>query len=166
MSLNARSLALLQMVNAGLAAKVRQLSEMMELAGHPIQVIQGLRSWAQQQALYAKGRTAPGSIVTNAPAGHSWHEFGMAVDVCPESLLTTPGWEPDSPIWPDLGAKGKSLGLYWGGDFVHNPDRPHFQLTGTLPISPDDETRQIFMDAGMVGVWQQAGLPTGEDQNV
>lgn len=166
MPLNSRSIALLQLVNPELSSKAHQLAEMMELAGQPIQVVQGLRSWAQQAALYAKGRTQPGDIVTNAPAGHSWHEFGMAIDVCPESLLTTPGWEPNSPIWPDLGSKGKSLGLMWGGDFIHIPDRPHFQLTGSFPVSPNDEARSLFMEAGMAGVWQQAGLPTGEEKDV
>lgn len=163
MPLNARSLALLQLVNPDLSAKITQLAEMMELAGEPIQVVQGLRSWAQQAALYAKGRTQSGDIVTNAPAGHSWHEFGMACDVCPESLLSLPNWSPGSPVWNDLGAKGKSLGLYWGGDFVHIPDRPHFQLNGTFPVSPNDEARQTFIDGGMVAVWKDAGLNTGEE---
>lgn len=158
MPLNARSLQLLTAIHPALAKKAEQLAEMMELAGHPIQIVQGLRSWVQQADLYAQGRTKPGPIVTKAPPGHSWHEFGLAIDIVPQELLTTPGWEPDSPIWPDLGAKGKSLGLFWGGDFQSIPDRPHFQLTGSWPESPTDETRQTFLDGGMVAVWQQGGL--------
>lgn len=149
----------LSLINPKLADRIRYLDEMYQLAhpGDSLRVEQGLRSWAQQAKIYAQGRTEPGEIVTNAPPGHSWHEFGMACDVCPVSLLPIPNWSPDSPLWPDLGTKGKSLGLYWGGDFTH-PDRPHFQLTGVFPVSPDDEVRQIFMDQGMEAVWQEAGL--------
>lgn len=149
--------ALLSLVNPLLADKIRLLAEMMDLTGEPIRVEQGLRSWSKQAEIYAQGRTAPGEIVTNAPPGHSWHEFGLAVDVCPLSLLPTVNWTPESPIWTDMGSKGKSLGLFWGGDFSH-PDRPHFQLTGTFPVSPDDETRQVFKDGGMLSVWEEAGL--------
>jgi peptidoglycan L-alanyl-D-glutamate endopeptidase CwlK len=163
MPLNTKSLALLQLVNPELSDKIKQLAEMMDLAGEPIQVVQGLRSYAQQAALYAQGRTQPGNIVTDSPPGHSWHEFGLAADVCPESLLATPNWSPSSPIWKDLGNKGKSLGLFWGGDFTHIHDQPHFQLNGTFPLSPNDEARQTFMQAGMTSVWKEAGLSTGEE---
>jgi hypothetical protein len=57
-----------------------------------------------------------------------------------------------------MGSIGKSLGLFWGGDFQHNPDEPHFQLTGKFPVSPNDEVRQIFLQAGMSAVWREAGL--------
>lgn len=40
----------------------------------------GFRSAEVQGRLYAQGRTTPGPIVTNAPPGHSPHEFGLAVD--------------------------------------------------------------------------------------
>lgn len=143
-----------------LAAKIRTLAEMMEVgSSEPIEVVQAFRSWGQQQKEWAQGRTAPGPIVTNAPPGHSWHEFGMAVDVCPVSLTSTPNWSPESPIWINLANKGKSLGLFWGGDFIHcQPDQPHFQLTGKFPVSPNDEVRQIFLNAGMVELWAEAGL--------
>ena len=41
------------------------------------------RDFESQTALYAQGRTAPGKIVTNAPAGSSFHNYRCAVDVVP-----------------------------------------------------------------------------------
>lgn len=40
-----------------------------------------LRTEAEQNALYAQGRTTPGKIVTNAKAFESYHNYGLAVDI-------------------------------------------------------------------------------------
>ena len=57
------------------------------------EVTQGLRTYAEQDALYAQGRTVPGEIVTNAAAGYSWHNFGNAVDLVPEDItIGQPDW--------------------------------------------------------------------------
>ncbi|WP_309244896.1 M15 family metallopeptidase [Bacillus sp. WMMC1349] len=45
-----------------------------------VQMTSGYRSFAEQNKLYAKGRTASGKIVTNAKAGQSNHNYGLAVD--------------------------------------------------------------------------------------
>ena len=41
-----------------------------------------LRTDEEQDAFYAQGRTTPGIIVTNAQAGESYHNYGLAVDIC------------------------------------------------------------------------------------
>lgn len=46
-------------------------------------IVQGLRTYEEQNKLYAKGRTASGSIVTKAKGGQSNHNFGVAIDVFP-----------------------------------------------------------------------------------
>jgi hypothetical protein len=147
-------------VNSRLADLIRQMDTQYQSmhTGDYLTVQQGLRSYSQQQAIYAQGRTTPGSIVTNAPPGHSWHEFGLAVDVCPESLLSVSGWGASDPKWTEIAVIGRGLGLYAGADFSH-PDRPHFQLTGSLPVSPDDATRNTYANGGLFAVWQAAGLP-------
>ena len=156
--MDAGSEGMLELVAPSLAAKIRQVAEMMELASEPVRTIAGFRAWMAQERLWAQGRTQAGPIVTDARPGASWHEFGMAVDLGIIRLLGEPGWAPDDPAWQKLGNVGKTVGLFWGGDFVHNPDRPHFQLTGRFPISPDDEVRQIFLTQGVSAVWQSAGL--------
>ena len=45
-----------------------------------VRITQGLRTIAEQDALYAKGRTTPGKKVTNAKGGQSVHNYGFAVD--------------------------------------------------------------------------------------
>jgi|SRR5208283_4803762 len=146
----------LQLVCPALAEKIHRLAEMVADAGIVFRVTQGLRSWAEQDALYQQGRTVPGEIVTEAPAGASWHEFGLAVDLVPMDPL--PDWNLAHPVWAKLVAAGESLGLYSGSQFSHIKDEPHFQLTGRFPVSPDDEVRQIFLDQGMSTVWSEAGL--------
>lgn len=155
----------LDLINPIFADKFRTLAEMMELIGYPIKLVQGLRSWSEQQKLWLIGRNEDGTvmdekaIVTKAPPGHSWHEYGMAGDGVPLALINKPGWDPESSIWPIYGAKAESLGLTWGGRW-HRPDRPHVQLTGDFPVSPTDEVRHIFREVGMAGVWTEAGLQT------
>lgn len=41
-----------------------------------------LRTYKEQDDLYAIGRTKPGKIVTNAKGGESFHNFGLALDFC------------------------------------------------------------------------------------
>lgn len=157
--MNASSESKLVIIHPKLAAKIRQLDEMfqLEFAADPLAVIQGFRNYQDQAKLYAKGRTTPGEIVTNAPPGHSWHEFGLAVDVCPQSLLDQAGWAPDSPMWARIAAMGESLGLV-SGSCWHNPDRPHLQLTGKFGVSPNDQVRTLFLHGGMQAVWDAAEL--------
>lgn len=93
--------------------------------GIEIKVISGTRTYAEQDALYAKGRTAPGSRVTNAQGGFSNHNFGIAFDI---GVFDGTRYVPESPKYKAVGSIGKSLGLDWGGDWTTIVDEPHFQL--------------------------------------
>lgn len=88
-------------------------------------VISGLRTFAEQDALYAQGRTAHGSIVTNAKAGQSWHNYGIAFDI---GLFNGATYLGDSPLYKTLGPVGEALGLEWGGSWSSIVDMPHYQL--------------------------------------
>ena len=90
-----------------------------------VKVIAGTRTYAEQDALYAQGRTTPGPIVTDAPAGFSNHNFGIAFDV---GIFNGGVYLDDSPLYAQVGALGRSQGLEWGGDWASFPDQPHFQL--------------------------------------
>jgi peptidoglycan L-alanyl-D-glutamate endopeptidase CwlK len=142
----------LSLVLPGLADKIRTMAEMLSLEGIEIRVTQGLRTWAEQAALYAQGRTAPGSVVTNAQPGYSWHNFGLAVDVAPFDG-GVPEWNTSQPAWGRIIAIGESLGLFSGDEFHAIKDEPHFQLTGQLPVSPDDSVRAEFQSGGIEAVW-------------
>jgi peptidoglycan LD-endopeptidase CwlK len=154
----------LQSVCPALADKVRLVdAEFQRQTDDHLEIVQGLRSWNQQQTLWLKGRDADGNIVdegqvvTNARPGHSWHEFAMAVDCVPRSLLTQLGWNPESPLWATITAIAESYGLTCGACWMHK-DLPHLQLTGKFGVSPTDEVRQIFKDAGMAQVWKESGV--------
>ena len=53
----------------------------------------GLRTYAESDALYAQGRTKPGKIVTNAKAGQSYHNFGLACFDKETEVLTDSGFK-------------------------------------------------------------------------
>lgn len=93
--------------------------------GIKIKVISGFRSCAQQDALYAQGRTTPGDVVTKAKGGYSNHNFGIAFDV---GVYEGAVYVGESPKYKAVGALGLELGLEWGGDWKTLIDEPHFQL--------------------------------------
>ena len=150
----------LSQVYPGLADKIRSMAATLEAETIDIRVTQGLRTMAEQEALYAQGRTTAGAIVTNASAGSSWHNFGLAVDVVP---LTPqgPDWNIAHPVWNRIVAVGSGLGLVAGGEWRTFPDWPHFQLTGRFPVSPNDEARTIFATGGLDAVWEAAFNESG-----
>jgi peptidoglycan L-alanyl-D-glutamate endopeptidase CwlK len=93
---------------------------------HPI-ITQGLRTFAESDKLYAQGRTTPGQIVTNAPAGSSYHNYGLAVDFA----LVINGktiWDQNNPNWATVVNIFKKYGFTWGGDFAGSfKDYPHLE---------------------------------------
>lgn len=156
--------ARLQNVHPVLADKVRRMAEMLALEGITIRVTQGLRSWSDQMALWLKGRDSRGNIVdsskvvTKAAPGHSWHQFALAVDVVSMDAEGQPDWNIQHPAWKRIVAVGESLGLVSGSEWRSFPDWPHFQLTGSLPVSPNDAVRAAYMNGGTDAVWTMAGL--------
>lgn len=73
-------------------------------------IICTLRSPAEQDALYAQGRTAPGPVVTKAQAGQSAHQYGLALDFCILTLGKL-DWSGDSPAWDKAIALAEARGL-------------------------------------------------------
>ncbi len=92
-----------------------------------------LRDNEKQNWLYAQGRTRPGKIVTNAKAGQSMHNYGLAFDFCP-ILEGIPAWS-DALLFIKCGSIGKSCGLFWGGDFKSIKDMPHLEYTNGLTLA-------------------------------
>lgn len=161
--MDALSESRLSEVHPRLAERVRQMAELLQAENITIRVVQSLRSWDNQQALYDEGRDANGTIidrskvVTNAKPGHSYHNFGLAVDVAPFDA-GIPDWNANHPAWKRIVAVGQSVGLISGSTWRAFPDWPHFQMTGFLPASPDDAIRDAYHRGGIQGVWAQTGL--------
>lgn len=117
-----------------LAERIEKVIEAMSVVGFPMTVVQGLRTTEDQAALYAKGRTTPGPIVTNADGivHKSKHQSGRAVD-CAFVRDGTVSWSEALP-WQMYGEMGKALGLLWGGDWKSSlVDRPHLELPPEIP---------------------------------
>lgn len=107
--------------------------ELVAKHGLDYKAICGTRSWEEQEALYAKGRTVPGRIVTNAPPGSSMHNFGLAIDcgVFKGKVYMDDGTVADKKT-ADLMHKHVSTlctkhKLRWGGNFKKLYDAPHFE---------------------------------------
>lgn len=153
--MNQSTVARLEQLLPALKVKGYQLIQQLSLQGIDVEISQGLRTWPEQEALYAKGRTAPGPKVTNAKPEQSWHTFGCAFDVDIETTSGGLDWTGNSPAWLSTIAAGKALGLTAGAEFRTFPDKPHFQLTGRFPVTPDDEVMALFHGGGLAAVWEE-----------
>lgn len=114
-----------------LKPKVKQLAEQLIASckeeGITIKITNAYRSSAEQNALYAQGRTKKGKIVTNAKGGQSFHNYGVAFDFVP-IIKGKAAWK-DEELFRKVGKIGESLGLEWGGSWKGFLDLPHFQCT-------------------------------------
>ena len=107
----------------------------------PIRIVQGLRTFEEQDALYAQGRTTPGKIVTNAKGGDSWHNYGLSIDFCLLRQGNQISWNRDEDMdhdgqkdWHEVVDLFLSKGFEWGGNWTSFPDYPHFQKTFGITI--------------------------------
>lgn len=93
---------------------------------HPV-IDQTLRTFEESDALYAKGRTVPGEIVSNSKAGQSYHNYGLGLDF----HLVINGkdtWNQNYPEWMTVVDIFKKHGFTWGGDFSGTfKDYPHLE---------------------------------------
>lgn len=100
---------------------------------------QGYRSIAEQNALYAQGRTVKGKIVTQAKGGQSFHNFGVAFDICfVENKKAV--YPPSNDVkWKNVAALAQKLGLEWGDrGYV---DIPHFQYRAGYSLEDFQKNR-------------------------
>ncbi len=123
-------------VHPVLIGAIESVLDEMDADNNPMFVVQGVRTQAEQMALYAQGRTTAGQIVTmkdgiTHPSNHQpVHGFGMAVDcafVGPQPFDSRHPWEA-------YGLRLELRGLIWGGRWSHPHDSPHaaYQPTGLL----------------------------------
>lgn len=115
---------------------IAQAVPLMAQAGATVQIICGNRSYAEQDALYAQGRTKPGRIVTNARGGWSNHNFGTAWDV---GIFKGGKYLDDSPLYRQLGQLGQAFGLEWGGAWKTITDEPHFEVKTGITMAEKRE---------------------------
>jgi len=106
-------------------AFLKQVNDKLGDGSVVFKIISGTRTYAEQDALFAQGRTKfPGPIVTRARGGQSNHNFGVAWDI---GAFKAGQYIPESELYKKAGEIGKSLSLEWGGDWKTIQDEPHFQ---------------------------------------
>jgi len=151
------SAARLDRVHPELKNRVSQLLFNLQNLGMDVRVVQGLRTFAEQDRLYNQPRDGrdndgDGKIderdekVTNARGGESNHNYGLAVDLC-KFKNGQPDWN-DLKAFQTIGREAKALGLEWGGDWKF-VDRPHIQLKG-MSVK---ECQKAFKEGGLNRVW-------------
>lgn len=117
---------LINTLHPSIRDKAREFINTAEKEGIKLRVTSGFRTYEEQDKLYSQGRTSPGSIVTNASAGHSNHNFGTAFDVV---QIINGNADYQNADWDRIGELGKSFGFKWGGDWTSIIDKPHFEMT-------------------------------------
>ncbi len=118
-------------VQALFRAFFRKLIPFMAAHGVVPKIISGNRTYEEQNALYAQGRTKPGKIVTNARGGHSNHNFQLAGDI---GLFRNGEYLEESSLYRVAGPIGESVGLEWGGRWEFS-DEPHYQYKSGLTLA-------------------------------
>lgn len=115
-------------MNPQFEALLNRVIERMAKEGHPVTIDSSSRTAEEQNALYQKGRTKPGKIVTEKDGytDMSKHQMDIAADLV---FLKDgqPSWDESHP-WDLLGKVAKEEGLEWGGDYPKLVDRPHVQM--------------------------------------
>jgi peptidoglycan L-alanyl-D-glutamate endopeptidase CwlK len=96
-------------------------------SGAIARIISGTRTYAEQDALFRRGRNGvPGPRVTNARGGQSNHNFGVAWDI---GLFGPTGtYFAVAAPYMKASLAGKSNLIEWGGDWTTFPDPPHYQF--------------------------------------
>jgi peptidoglycan LD-endopeptidase CwlK len=121
----------------------------LELTGRAkVRITQALRSFKEQDDLFALGRTKAnpvgktakkplGNIVTNARAGKSVHNYGFAVDICMiidgkvADFNHKKDWDNDQVAdWFECVKIFIKHGWDWGGNWKSFKDIPHFDKQG------------------------------------
>lgn len=127
---------------ASLVPKAQRAARQFLIACKPFQysvkILSGGRTYAEQDAIYAQGRTKPGNKVTNAPAGSSNHNFGIAFDVGifdgKKYFEGKTSIETQAYLALRKLTKPAVLDLDWGGDWRTSKDYPHYELHTGMSI--------------------------------
>lgn len=111
-----------------LQLKMAGLKILCDKAGLKIGISECLRTVAEQDALYAQGRTKPGLKVTNARGStySSQHQWGIAFDFYRNDGKGA--YDDSGNFFGRVGTLAKQIGLGWGGDWKSPVDKPHIYL--------------------------------------
>ena len=135
--------ARIELLHPNIREEVRRLiveAESNLVPSRAVRIVQGLRTFEEQAALYAQGRTKPGPIVTNAVAGSSYHQYGLAIDFAilvdkdGNGVYDELSWDikadndkDGTADWLEVVKVFEKAGYEWGGKWSSIKDYPHLQ---------------------------------------
>lgn len=134
---------------------VERVLERMQEAGFQAVVAESIRSNEREEYLYGFGRTyddGRGIVTHSKDCAHSWHCFGLAVDIVDAKLA----WDAPAKFWRALRAAAEEEGLVSGAVFS-DPDLPHVQWGAPMRHSPSPNAVALQKEGGNVRVWQEVG---------
>lgn len=111
-----------------LKKKIELVLTVLSLIGHPMKIVQGVRTAEEQAKLFAQ---VPKVTNCDGVIKKSRHQvasdgYGHAVDC---AFVVDGQVSFDGKLrWNLYGELGKALGLVWGGDWKSLVDRPHLEL--------------------------------------
>ncbi len=112
-----------------------RLIDLTKEKGINIIITDGHRSKEEQNALYEKGRSKSGDIVTHVKGGESYHNYGLAIDFALQLDNGEAIWDMEydgngngKSDWMEVVAIAKDIGFEWGGDWSSFKDYPHLQM--------------------------------------
>ena len=131
-----------------LAEKMTRLIELASAEGYALIVTQGLRTFAEQDALFKKRPK-----VTNARGGQSYHNYGVAADV---AFMVGGKISWDERLYKNIGRWASQTGLTWGGSWKF-VDYPHLQLAGmpSVRVLLAEYNSGGAGDKGVKAVWKR-----------
>jgi peptidoglycan LD-endopeptidase CwlK len=141
-NINKQAVSLPTSLNPIVKEKSSQLIQQAAKKGIVVVITNGFRSFEDQKRLYQQGRTTSGNIVTNAKAGESYHNYGLAIDFALKTPTGNVIWDRQydgnrngKADWTEVVEISKSLGFKWGGDWAKFKDYPHLQMDFGLTIA-------------------------------
>ena len=124
-------------------------------AGFPVKEFETFRSFERQDHLYSLGRTKKGKIVTNARAGRSFHQYGIASDI---AMFINGQWTwTDPKSYVAVAPYFEKEGLQWLGR--KSNDLTHYQLKVEFSIY---ELENIYKTENLLGVWTKLNERYGD----
>jgi peptidoglycan L-alanyl-D-glutamate endopeptidase CwlK len=127
---SSRTLRAIDSLDASFQKQVRGwVNEMVQSRIEPL-IYCGRRTMEEQAALYAKGRTAGGRIVTKSKPGESYHNYGLAFDWVPlkqsgkNADLWIADWDNETAfrLGEHVGISFRLAGISWETGHLQSSD--------------------------------------------
>ena len=150
MEIDKISLDRIELLHPRLRGEAKKILERCWQSGLRVRFTHTLRTFAEQAEIYAQGRTKAGKIVSFAKAGMSWHNYGLAIDICflvqnGASWDESKDWNGNGKAdWLDVVAIFEAHGWTWGGRWKGKKrDGAHFQKSLGLTIGKALELHRL-----------------------